>query len=52
MPPVLVLLEILPSGALAATSAGLLSAAARVGEPVALLTGPAAAPADAPLALR
>lgn len=43
MPPVLVLLEILPSGALAATSAGLLSAAARVGEPVALLTGPAAA---------
>lgn len=41
MAPVLVLLEILPSGALAATSAGLLAAAERLGEPVALLAGPA-----------
>ncbi|MFZ8755980.1 electron transfer flavoprotein subunit alpha/FixB family protein [Microbacterium sp. HMH0099] len=41
MGPVVVLLEILPSGALAATSAGLLAAAERLGEPVALLAGPA-----------
>ncbi|WP_150955322.1 electron transfer flavoprotein subunit alpha/FixB family protein [Microbacterium testaceum] len=37
----LVLLEVVPSGALAASSAGLLVAAARVGEPVAVIAGPA-----------
>jgi electron transfer flavoprotein alpha subunit len=39
----LVLLEILPGGALAASSAGLLAAARRVGDPVALIAGPAGA---------
>ena len=39
----LVLLEVLPSGALAASSAGLLTAAAGVGEPVAVIAAPAAA---------
>ncbi|MDQ1085290.1 MULTISPECIES: electron transfer flavoprotein subunit alpha/FixB family protein [Microbacterium] len=37
----LVLLEVLPSGALAATAPGLLAAAARVGEPVALVASTA-----------
>ncbi|MCJ1708257.1 electron transfer flavoprotein subunit alpha/FixB family protein [Microbacterium sp. VKM Ac-2923] len=37
----LVLIEVLPSGALAATAPGLLAAAARVGEPVAVIVGPA-----------
>ncbi len=37
----LVLLEVLPSGALAASSAGLLAAAAEAGEPVAVLAAPA-----------
>lgn len=36
-----VLLEVLPSGALAASSAGLLAAAAGVGEPVAVIAAPA-----------
>jgi len=36
----LVLLEVLPSGALAASSAGLLAAAAEVGEPVAVIAAP------------
>ncbi|MEV8240675.1 electron transfer flavoprotein subunit alpha/FixB family protein [Microbacterium testaceum] len=35
----LVLLEVLPDGALAASSAGLLAAAGRVGEPVAVIVG-------------
>ncbi len=39
----LVLLEVLPSGALAASSAGLLTAAAGVGEPVAVIAAPATA---------
>ncbi|OZD54432.1 electron transfer flavoprotein subunit alpha [Rhodococcus sp. 06-1477-1B] len=38
----LVLVEVLPSGRLAATSAGLLAAAAAVGEPVAVIAAPAA----------
>ncbi|KTR93866.1 electron transfer flavoprotein subunit alpha [Microbacterium testaceum] len=43
----LVLLEVLPGGALAASSAGLLAAARRVGDPVALIAGPADAAAEA-----
>lgn len=37
----LVLIEVLPSGTLAATTPGLLAAAARVGDPVAIIAGPA-----------
>ncbi len=43
----LVLLEVLPSGALAASAAGLLAAGAAVGEPVAVLAAPAALLDDA-----
>lgn len=47
MPTVIVLLEVLPDGALAATSSGLLTAAARAGEPVALIAAPSDARAAA-----
>jgi electron transfer flavoprotein alpha subunit len=43
----LVLLEAMPDGALAASSAGLLAAAGRVGEPVAVIVGPADAAEEA-----
>ncbi|KTS08813.1 electron transfer flavoprotein subunit alpha/FixB family protein [Microbacterium testaceum] len=43
----LVLLEVMPDGALAASSAGLLAAAGRVGEPVAVIVGPPRAAEEA-----
>lgn len=43
----LVLLDVLPGGGLSASAAGLLAAAERVGEPVALIVGPADAAAEA-----
>ncbi|WZH38582.1 MAG: electron transfer flavoprotein subunit alpha/FixB family protein [Microbacterium enclense] len=43
----LVLLDVLPGGGLSASAAGLLAAAERVGEPVALVVGPADAAAEA-----
>ncbi|KTS70155.1 electron transfer flavoprotein subunit alpha [Microbacterium testaceum] len=43
----LVLLEAMPDGALAASSAGLLAAAGRVGEPVAVIVGPPRAAEEA-----
>jgi electron transfer flavoprotein alpha subunit len=45
--PILVLLDLTPSGALAASAAGLLGAAAGIGEPVALLAAPAGAATEA-----
>ena len=48
----LVLLEVMPDGALAASSAGLLAAAGRVGEPVAVIVGPPRAAEEAPVSAR
>ncbi|MDF2990370.1 MAG: electron transfer flavoprotein alpha subunit [Microbacterium sp.] len=47
MAAALVLLDVLPGGGLSASAAGLLAAAERVGEPVALIVGPADAAAEA-----